>query len=147
MGMTASYILKNSTREALDSFKSNLSSLIDLVKSTDYDSRFANSALYKLKSGGGRGTDGSSSSSENIKKYMENANFDNYDNNEPNYHSTSIYWMLQDPIDESKYLVNTSMTTSAVAATAAAAATTPNSDIMLTNKQIDAYNRASINLL
>lgn len=42
---------------------------------------------------------------------------------------SSVYWMLQDPIDETKYFYNKSLSE------------------QLTNTQIDLYNRASINLL
>lgn len=62
-----------------------------------------------------------------------NANANNFDNNvNSNYNRaslSSIYWMLQDPIDESKYLFNKSI------------------NEIVTNRQLDMYNRASINLL
>ena len=50
-------------------------------------------------------------------------------NNNNNGVVSTIYWMLQDPIDESKYTVNKSLFE------------------LITNKQIDSYNRAAINLL
>ena len=111
--MAAAYLQKNSTKEALEAFKSNLTNLVDLVKSLDYDTKFpdANKRIYRLE------------------KSTSQTNLNSGNGNEAV--NTAIYWMLQDPIDEDKCFPNkTNILAEA-----------------LTNRQIDVYNRAAINLL
>lgn len=123
LGMVASYLQKNSTREALDAFKSNLTNLADLVKSLNYDTKYpnANKRIYKL--------DKSTTRAQH--NHQQSAGQQAQTNSgESQTVATSIYWMLQDPIDEVKCFVNR----------------TVQPDIM-TNRQIDLYNRAAINLL
>lgn len=129
--MVESYLQKNSTHDALEAFKSNLTNLADLVKSLDYDTKFlnANKRIYKLDKISSSTTTrvhsrpvqneqqtGSASTLTTSSSEMQSA--------------TAIYWMLQDPIDEIKCFVNRTI----------------QPDIM-TNRQIDLYNRAAINLL
>lgn len=97
MGMASAYINNNATKESFEAFKGNLSNLIDLVKSSNYDAKYS----------------------------IPNKAFQ-YDQGSANL---PIYWMIQDPIDESKYVYN--QTTNDI----------------ITNKKIDMYNREAINLL
>ena len=119
MGMATKYIRANMTKDSLDWFKGNLTNLIDLIKSLSYDFKYYNTQAK---------TSSSSSSSSSNSNNSPNTN--NNLNNNFNLMSSSFYWMLQDPIDESKYLFNKSIT-----------------DQQITNRQIDLYNRASIDIL
>jgi hypothetical protein len=122
MGMASAYLQKNSTREALESFKSNLTNLIDLVKSLDDDSKFsnANKLIYKLK----KSLNSNSNNDQTNKNLNDNSNY-NRDSA-----ITSIYWMLQDPVDELKNILLNKTQLEPI-----------------TNRQIDVYNRAAFNLL
>lgn len=117
LGMASAYLQKNTTREALESFKSNLTNLIDLVKSLDYDTKFphANKRIYKLDK---------STSQMRVKANRQ-------PDEAASSQATSIYWMLQDPIDESKFFTNRTISQHET----------------MNNRQIDVYNRAAINLL
>ena len=114
--------------------------MVDLVKSLNTDFKYPSpskqSFTSKDKSDRIKSTESASSdsSSNNIPTTHLNANnintINSNNNNNNNYGIVStIYWMLQDPIDESKYSFNKSTFE------------------LITNKQIDCYNRAAINLL
>lgn len=118
MSMATNYIRSNTTKDSLDWFKGNLTNLIDIIKSLSYDYKYFN-AQTKLSS--------SLYSTNNNSPY---SNTNNNLNNNFNLISSSFYWMLQDPIDESKYLFNKSTL-----------------EQQITNKQIDIYNRAAIDIL
>lgn len=116
LGMASAYLVqKNASREALESFKSNLTNLIDMVKSLDYDTKYpnANKRLYKIND-------------KNANTGYKDSSFAS------SSQSTTIYWMLQDPIDEAKYYLNR---------------TSQYESACLNNRQIDIYNRAAINLI
>jgi len=118
--------------------------LVDLVKSLNNDSKYPHAIKQplsfkdkndKLKSTEPVNNDYSNSNNNNNNNNQNvnpnsnvNPNNNNLNNNN-NGIASSIYWMLQDPIDESKYSVNKSVFE------------------LITNKQIDCYNRAAINLL
>lgn len=147
--MVASYLQKNSTREALDAFKTNLSNLADLVKSLDYDTKYPNpnKRIYKLDKKSSSSSSASASSRQAMRDEQQEqsqswtssssaasavlANGDTTSQGQSSAAAaTNIYWMLQDPIDELKCFVNRTLQPD-----------------MLTNRQIDMYNRAAINLL
>jgi len=103
-------------------FKSNLTNLVDVIKSLNYDSKYSSAGMSTSAST-------SSASSYNSKRHGMGANNQNYFTQ---YYSgdvsSSIYWMLQDPVNEYKFADH-------------------NLSKNINNENIDSYNRASINLL
>ena len=127
MSLKKSYLKNNSCKEAIEWFKGNLTNFVDLVKSLNNDLKYSASSPSKQPVTHKDKTDRTKPSEFNSNEYNTNAYTTNNNNN--NGLSSSIYWMLQDPIDESKYSLNKS------------------SYEIITNRQIDSYNRAAINLL
>lgn len=105
----------NSSKDSLEWFRGNLTSLVDSIRSLNYETKY--SVLNKLNEQAQTSSSSSSSSSSKANTVSSTS-----------YLST-IYWMLQDPIDEYKYSFNKSITE------------------QITNKQIDLYNRAAISIL
>ncbi len=128
------YINVNSSKESFDSFKRNLTNFVENIKSINYDSK--SSVLPSKKSNIEQpyesNTDRKTTSHTNMNS-NNNGNSNNPTSNSNSASSSSqtlpIYWMLQDPIDEYKYSLNKSV------------------NAQITNKQIDLFNRAAINIL
>lgn len=121
MGMASEYMLMNiSTKESIEWFKSNLTSLVDLIDSANFDMRLSSNDV-KVASIPRRIRNKRSSSKKESEKTAI------YDGNQNEM--SSIYWMLQDPIDETKLIFNKSLRES------------------LTNHQIDTYNRATLGII
>ncbi len=132
------YFYYNSTKKALEYFKANLTNLIDTIKSLNYDYKYPMPRYYKERQ-----------NILNLKKSKTTtaalnepqANKDKSNQNENGKEAkgaysmendsaiTSIYWMLQDPIDEAKFFFNKTVTDK------------------ITNRKVDQFNRESINLL
>jgi hypothetical protein len=149
MGTAIPYFYYNSSKKALDYFRANLTNLVDTIKSLNYDYKYPMPRYYKEKNppflkkakspGNGDNlvtADKASSASATVSQSMSGS--ESNSNGEPSQKSsggadsiTSIYWMLQDPVDEGKYAVNRS-----VAAQEG-----------VTNRKVDQFNRESINLL
>ena len=120
--------------------------MVDLVKSLSSDFKYPHPKqpfTLKDKNDRPKSTEpiindyANNNNNNNININNNNANYNPNINLNSNYNynsnnngvASSIYWMLQDPIDESKYSLNKSVFE------------------LITNKQIDSYNRAAINLL
>jgi hypothetical protein len=140
----------------LDYFRGNLTNLIDTIKSLNYDYKYPMPRYYKEKQSilnlkksrtttstlnkpeNKESSSSASSSSSNAaqnesskegaadQKNPANSQQPAADNDSA---MTSIYWMLQDPIDEVKFFVNKTVTDK------------------ITNRKVDQFNRESINLL
>ena len=130
------YLKNNASKEAIEWFKGNLTNFVDLVKSLNNELKYSFSSVKqpvthrdKTKSTEfNTNTNTNSNPDYNIYTSANNNNL-NTNGNTNNGLASSIYWMLQDPIDESKYSLNKSAYE------------------LITNRQIDSYNRAAINLL
>ena len=130
------YFNYNSSKKALDWFKSNLTNLIDTVKSLNFDHKYPTPRYDKEKSMINKKLAQEVSatvfSSSSVSSTTENNNSKAYI--DPFRHESasfpSIYWMLQDPLDESKFNFNKS-----------------SPDTKITNRKIDTFNREAINLL
>ena len=118
---TKSYIQMNvGTRESIEWFKGNLTNLADMINDINFD--------FIEKS-----TLNSAPKQPQINNYLSRTlDFEsmlNVQTEVPSL-SSSVYWMLQDPINANKY---------------------PSSNKTLyekiTNEQIDSYNKAAINIL
>jgi hypothetical protein len=108
--------------------------LVDLIKSLKNDFKYPHPKqplTFKDKNDRPKSTESTSNDYASNNNNNYNPNIDLNSNNNYNYNgiASSIYWMLQDPIDEAKYSLNKSFFE------------------LITNKQIDSYNRAAINLL
>ena len=75
------------TKESIESFKGNLTGLVDLIKTLNILNKYPNTVTRPL----------STNQNININKY----NFQSFGSM-----SSPFYWMLQDPIDEVKYYYN-----------------------------------------
>jgi hypothetical protein len=114
-------------------FKGNLTNLVDVIKSLNYDSKYSSMGMPTSASSSSS-TDDTSSSSASMNSYSSKrlSNSPNNLNYFNKYYSgdpiSSIYWMLQDPVNE--YELDGY-----------------NLSKNINNENIDEYNRASINLL
>lgn len=110
--------------------------MVDLIKSLKNDFKYPHAKqplTFKEKNERPKSTESISNdyanNNNNNNNYNPNINLNSNNNYNYNGIASSIYWMLQDPIDEAKYSLNKSVFE------------------LITNKQIDSYNRAAINLL
>lgn len=125
MGMATNYLLMNGTSaNNLDSFKTNLSNLVEMINSYNYENH---SELKKLKNTRIRREEEKNTKfDKDVTKLQTESSEENIIKNNDD---SSFYWMLQDPIDESKLSFNRTLFDS------------------ITNQQIDEYNRAAISIL
>lgn len=128
MGMASEYMLRNaSSSEALDEFKQNLTSMVDMINSASFDMSLNSNKVETITIPRIRNPRSSRSSKSTTEKQSEktSTSIDGASQSE----LSSIYWMLQDPIDESKITFNKSLREA------------------LTNQEIDRYNRAALSII